>query len=208
MANRKGIAAVVLAGGLSTRWGRDKALVRWGERRLIDHVTDSLPAERSETVFVVRPEQAYLDWPTGRVVYDDPTLPAGPLRGLIRGLEACQADLAWVVACDQPLLNTDLLRHLAEVDTTDTLAVIPHWDGRPQPLVGLYRQAAAAELAARLAAGERSLIDALKSLDTRPVDEAECRRHDPEGESFLNLNRPDQLAALTERLGGPPREKP
>lgn len=208
MADGTGIAAVVLAGGLSKRWGRDKALVPWGERRLVDHVVDNLPAERLETILVIRAEQGDRDWPADRIIHDDPNLPPGPLRGIIRGLEACRADRAWVVACDQPLLDADLLRHLAAVDAADSLAVIPTWDGRLQPLVGLYRKTAAASLAARLAAGERSLMDALKTLDTHIVDEAACRRLDPAGESFLNLNRPEQLAALTDRLGGPPEEKP
>ncbi|RKZ10371.1 molybdenum cofactor guanylyltransferase [bacterium] len=199
-------AAVVLAGGLSTRWGRDKSLVRWRGGRLVDHVVARLPDERHETVLVVRREQGDTGWPADVVVHDDPDLPAGPLRGVIRGLEACTAECAWVVACDQPLISAPLLRHLADVLDPDRLAVIPEWGGRPQPLVGVYRSAAAARLAACLADGERSLIGALEALDVQMVDETQCRRFDPAGDSFLNLNRPEQLAELAGRFPESPEE--
>ncbi len=202
-----GMAAVILAGGLSTRWGQqDKSLVVWQGQRLVDHVVARLPEERTATILVVREEQGADGWPTDVVVHDDPGLPAGPLRGVIRGLEACTTDRAWVVACDQPLISTPLLRHLATIDAPDSPAVIPHWAGRPQPLLGVYRTAAASRLARILADGERSLIKALTTLGAQVVDEEQCRRLDPEGESFLNLNRPEQLAALAVRLPESPQE--
>ena len=104
------------------------------------------------------------------------------------------------MACDQPLISAPLLRHLASVADPDRIAVIPRWEGRPQPLLGVYRKAAASRLTECLAAGERSLIRALEALDVQIVDEEPCRRFDPVGDSFLNLNRPEQLAALTARL--------
>ena len=204
MDNATGIAAIVLAGGLSTRWDEDKALVSWNGRRLVDHVVDRLPEERSATILVVREEQGAEGWPADLVVHDDPELPAGPLRGVIRGLAACRTERAWVVACDQPLVSTDLLRHLAAGDASGSPAVIPAWAGRLQPLPGLYRTEARAAFTALQAAGERSLIDALKALGALIVDEGACLRFDPSGESFLNLNRPGQLAALSAHLAGPP----
>jgi molybdopterin-guanine dinucleotide biosynthesis protein A len=195
-----GLAAVILAGGISNRWGRDKSLVAWRGRRLVDHVASRLPKERVTTVLVVRREQGRTDWPADVVVHDDPDLPAGPLRGVIRGLESCGAERAWVVACDQPLISTALLRHLAAVTADGRVAVIPEWEGRLHPLLGVYRTAAVASLAGRLAAGERSLLGALNDLGFHLVDEAQCRRLDPTGESFLNLNRPEQLAALAARM--------
>lgn len=194
------LAAVVLAGGLSTRWGRDKALAPWRGRRLLDHVVERLPDERASTVLVIRAEQDGTAWPAERIVHDDPGLPAGPLRGVIAGLEACETARAWVVACDLPLIHAGLLRFLAGVAAPDRPAVIPVWEGRPQPLVGVYRADTADALRATLAAGEHSLIDALVAADVLLVAEEECRRYDPRGESFLNLNRPDQAADLAERL--------
>ena len=44
--------------------------------------------------------------------------------------------------------------------------------------------------------GEQSLIGALKTVGYRVYDEEKCRRWDPKGASFLNINRPEHLALL------------
>ena len=93
------VAAVVLAGGLSSRFGADKSRATWRGRSLAEHVLGSLPAERAQTIVVLRDDQAPDAWPGAQVVRDDPALPEGPLRGVIAGLRACATPLAWIVAC-------------------------------------------------------------------------------------------------------------
>jgi molybdopterin-guanine dinucleotide biosynthesis protein A len=190
------VTAIVLAGGRSTRFGSDKGLTLWRGRRLVDHVLDRLPVPRAGTVVVLRAEQDRDPPPGVRSVHDDPAAPDGPLRGVIRGLEACPPGWAWVVACDQPLIQAGLLEALCTTALPDDLALVPEWQGRLQPLSGLYRTAAASRLKARQTAGDRSLIDALAAVGFRTFSESRCRRYDPRGLGFLNVNRPEQLQEL------------
>ena len=193
---RTTVTAVILAGGRSTRFGSDKGLVTWRGRRLVDHVLDRLPVERDGTVLVIREEQDDGSWPGATIVHDDPQRNEGPLRGVIRGLAACQTDLAWVVACDQPLISADLLLGLQKAFLPDDHALLPEWNGRLQPLTGLYAVKSGPLLAERETGGEQSLIGALKTVGFRVFTEEECRVFDKRGAGFLNINRPEQFTEL------------
>lgn len=192
----KNLTAIILAGGRSARFGSDKGLATWRGRRLVDHVLERLPAGRADTVLVLRKEQDQGSWPGITTVHDDPDLGDGPLRGVIGGLAACRTPWAWIVACDQPLISTDLLEALLPSAGPDDLALIPEWNGRLQPLTGLYALETGPLLAACAASGEHSLIGALKTIGFGVFTEEDCRRFDPSGAGFLNINRPEHLAQL------------
>jgi len=192
----KTVTAVILSGGRSSRFGSDKGLAEWRGRRLVDHVLDRVPGICSEKVLVLREEQdtgAWLDIP---IVHDDPARHEGPLRGVIRGLAACTTEWAWVLACDQPLVCPELLLDLLVYATGDDHAIIPEWKGRLKPLTGLYSVRSGSLLEQCSNGGEQSLIGALKTVGYRVFDEENCRRRDPHGAGFLNINRPEQLAEL------------
>ena len=190
------VTGIVLAGGLSTRFGTDKSRAAWRGRELVEHVLARLPDERTETLVVLREEQSAGDWPGVRLVHDDPELGAGPLRGVIAGLAACTTDWAWIVACDQPLIEANLLRGLRADARPGCLAVVPVWQGRLQPLHALYATDGLDHLRARAAAGEQSLIAALTAGKLQVFDETACRALDPSGRAFVNVNRPEVLSEL------------
>jgi len=189
-------SAVILAGGRSTRFGSDKGLAQWRGRRLVDHVLDRLPPSSGERVLVLRSEQDKGEWQNVSVVHDDPSRNDGPLRGVIRGLAACTTTWAWVLACDQPLVNPDLLMALLNAATPEDHALIPEWEGRLKPLTGLYSVKSGPLLEKCNDDGEHSLIGALKTIGYRVFSENDCREHDPHGAGFLNINRPEHLALL------------
>lgn len=187
------IGAVILAGGRSSRFGRDKAAAQFDGMSLLEHVVNALPASRAETVLVLREEQADPECPIDRVVFDDPELPDGPLRGIVTGLEAISSEWAWVVACDLPGILTALLEELANARTPDALGVIPEWGGRIQPLCALYSRAALPILREAARSSARSVTAVLDHPGFLRFDEGRSRKLDPEGRSFININTPDAL---------------
>ncbi len=195
-----GFTGMILAGGGSTRFGAPKAEVHWQGRSLLAHVVDCLRGCCREVVAVARTDQSTQGWPVDRIVCDDLSLPEGPLRGIIAGLAACRTAQAMVVACDTPCLQTALLTQLQRGLDADTDAYVAEWDGRPQPLVGTYQRDARDVLAAALAGGEVSPRRALLRLRVKLLGESECRRLDPLGLSFFNLNTPEDLARLEAAL--------
>ena len=187
------VGAIVLAGGQSSRFGSDKALAQFGGRCLVEHVVRALPVERAETLLVQRESQARPSSEFDRVIFDDPDLPDGPLRGIISGLEASNAEWSWVVACDLPGISPVLLELLVQRRTEESLAVIPEWQERLQPLCALYSRSAAAVLRAAIANGERSAQGALADPRFLRLTTDQVRQVDPSGRSFININTPDAL---------------
>ncbi len=196
MASEADCSAIVLVGGGSRRFGTDKARAEWRQQRLVDHVAAGLRPISREIILVAGLAQRGVEWPADQVVYDNPDHPPGPLRGLVRGLEACRTEYAWVVACDAPLPQTALLLALRQAARPGDLAVVPIWEGRPQPLLACYAVAGAALLGDLLAGGEQSPREALAGMKVQSFAAERCREHDPAGLSFLNINTPQDLARL------------
>ena len=63
----------------------------------------------------------------------------GPLAGIETGLAASQSDLNFVLACDMPLVNADLVRYLAGL-AEGYQAVVSRLEGWPKPLHAVYRR--------------------------------------------------------------------
>jgi molybdopterin-guanine dinucleotide biosynthesis protein A len=208
--DRRGTSLIVLAGGESRRFGSPKALALWRGKRLIDHVFDRLSPHSEKTITVTNPLPQEPDWPGDAVLRDDPSLPAGPLRGIVRGLAECESEWAWVVSCDTPLVMIELLSALRDEARPGDVAVTPVWRGLAQPLVACWEAAAAPALKEILEAGEHSPGAALGRLGRRPFPEEACGAIDPKGASFFNVNTPEDLEGL-DRLapaGGATRSKP
>jgi molybdenum cofactor guanylyltransferase len=183
---------IVLAGGAGTRLGGvNKALVEVGGRRVVDRLLAALRPLGGDIV-LVNNDGSLAGIPGTRVVPDaEPG--AGPLMGLYSGLQAVTTPLAVAVACDLPFVSTDLLRGLlALAEGYD--AVVPVLGEQPEPLHAVYRAACAPAIQNALAQGRKRVNSFFDDVRVRYVREDELRAWDPELRSFLNVNRPDDLA--------------
>jgi len=171
--------------------GMDKAMLDFCGTRMIDHVTYKVGAV-TDIIVVVARRRHRIGAISCTVIEDDRPF-AGPLRALVAGLRASRAANNLVVACDMPLLNPELLRHIAGAAGEDVDAAVPVTAAGPEPLHAAYRDCAVEPLIAAIAAGERSLGGALRRLRVRWIPEMEWSRFDPDGRSFLNVNTPEEL---------------
>lgn len=189
-------AAVVLAGGRSSRFGADKAGALWRGRPLVDHVVARLSTICDEVVVVARPDQDRRGWGPHRLVEDDASLPEGPLRGIAAGLHAIASPGAFVVTCDAPLVHPALLLALRRRPAPDDLVVVAEWEGVLQPLTAWYDRRCLQLTYTLLEHGLRSPLDLLAAVPCAVLDGAACRAADPDGLSFVNINTPADLASL------------
>ncbi|MBX3746704.1 MAG: molybdenum cofactor guanylyltransferase [Verrucomicrobiae bacterium] len=151
-------SAVILAGGASSRMGRDKAWIELDGHPLLRRQLDLARAAGADDLWISgRPDTDYsgLDAP----VLLDRTPGLGPLAGLHRGLEAARHDLVLALAVDLARLTPDWLRLVAGHGAPGCGAV-PVADGRPQPLAAFYPRAIAPRVARHLA-GRRLALQAL-----------------------------------------------
>jgi molybdopterin-guanine dinucleotide biosynthesis protein A len=191
------VTAVVLAGGRGTRLGGvNKALLEIGRRRVIDRLLDAVRPIAIEPIVVVNNDGS-LDRLAGTRVVRDVDPGAGALVGLYSGLRVVATPLAVALACDMPFVSTTLLRGLlAEAGEWD--AVVPLIGGQPEPLHAIYRHTCLPAIETALSSGQKRLISFFDGVRVRYVEEAALRALDPDLRSFLNVNRPEDLARAAE----------
>jgi molybdopterin-guanine dinucleotide biosynthesis protein A len=193
-------SGIVLAGGASRRMGRDKRFLDLDGESLLARVLARLRPLVSELIVVTRDPEPLAG--LGARVVTDRYPGMGVLAGVHAGLSAARNAWAFVVAGDMPLLNPALLRAMAEMaDAATTDAVVPCWNGMFEPLHGLYRVAACAPAAERvLLAGRRRIIAFYSEVRVHAIPEADVRCWDPSGDSFCNVNTPEEWEAALRRL--------
>lgn len=184
---------VVLAGGRSRRLGVNKALLRFGGVPLLRIVVDRVAEVCDEVVVAVDRPQRYQGMALAARLVADLAPGLGPLSGLQSGLRASGTDNVLVLSCDLPFLNEKLLRYMAE-QPRSYQALVPWADDRWHPLHSIYNRSCLPEVDRMVNQGGGSMRDLLSRLDVRPLSEDDLRRWDPDGLSFLNLNRREDVA--------------
>ena len=188
---------VILAGGESRRFGRDKALVELGERRLIEYGVDSLHSIFEE-VFIaankVRQFQ-YLDIP----IVCDVIRGAGSLGGILTGLIHAKAEKCLVVACDMPLINHALIRLLLD-HSNDYDVVVPLVKGEPEPLHAIYTRRCIGPIVKMILKSDYRIVNLFNLVPTLKIEEEEWSYLDPEGTSFMNINTPADFQVALRKL--------
>ena len=178
-------SAIVLAGGRSARLGSDKPTLLLHGKALLQRVGDAM-SQLSDDVIVVQRQDQCLALPGARVVSDLEPF-SGPLAGIAAGLGVARHSWAFVVACDMPFLNADLLHYMLDArDGHD--AVVPKLTVGLEPLHALYHVRCLPALMNVLIAGKRRVTSFYETLDVRFVTGDEISRFDPQGRSFFNVN--------------------
>jgi molybdopterin-guanine dinucleotide biosynthesis protein A len=202
-------AAIVLAGGRSSRMGSPKADLEWHGATLLHRTTAVLARAVSGPVVVVRaPGQRLPALPSDVAVVDDPVEGLGPLQGIAAGLAAVPGtELAFVTSTDLPFLHPAFVaRVLAAVDDGTDVA-LPVAGGYRQPLAAAYRTALAPLLTELLDAGRDRPGNLFERCRVRRLDEADLLADadlaavDPELDSVRNVNSPEDYAAARARPG-------
>ena len=186
-------AGVVLAGGRSSRMGTPKAWLDWHGSTLLRRVCGIVARGTGGPVVVVRaPGQELPALPEGVRVVDDAREGRGPLQGILAGLQAVDADVAFVASVDLPLLHPRFVAAVCRgADGVDV--AVPHVGGHRQPLAAAYRPALAPLVQELVDADRMKPAFLFERCATRWLEDL------PHPESVRNLNaRADYDAAVGE----------
>jgi len=194
------VSGILLAGGASSRFGRDKLVASVGGRPLFQLPLAALAAVCDEVVLVVGPDAEPPALPPSPVpirIARDERRHEGPLVAASVGLAAVGGALALIAAGDMPGLRRELLVLLVERSSADVDAVALVDGERWRPLPSLVRVGPARSLARRL--GERRLRALVAGLRLDAVPEAAWRQADPEGAWRRDVDVPGDLAERDRR---------
>jgi molybdopterin-guanine dinucleotide biosynthesis protein A len=184
------MTGAILAGGESKRLGANKAFVEVGGVVLIERVLSVLRGIFEEVFIVtVRPE---LYTHLGCPVHTDLLPGNDSLGGLHAALSYASADGCFLCACDMPFLNPRLIHYLVELSSGADVVIPKSADGF-QALHAAYSKRCLPAIEANIAAGQLKLIGFHPQVSVRVVEGRELEDLDPQGRSFFNINRMEDL---------------
>jgi len=184
---------IILAGGKNRRYGRPKSLEIFEGKTLIERAVNKISKITGDIVVVTANEETNLpQMPSVRIVKDE-YFEMGPLGGIFTGLKAAKFELGLVVATDMPFLSVPLSIHLLESAVGYDIVVPRHGDESLELLHAVYRKTTLSSIKNTLDNNRLRIRIILSELKVKYVDEAECRRYDPELRSFFNINYPSDL---------------
>jgi molybdopterin-guanine dinucleotide biosynthesis protein A len=222
------IAAIILAGGRSTRMGQDKALLPMRGVPLLRQICETARG-CAPWVYVVTPrvKQYSLIIPEGCELVEEQELPnrlrshddyqheflsPGPLVGFEQGLTYAQAQVQinqvqidWVLllACDLPYLQSSILRRwMQQLDTVeaDAIALLPKGDKGWEPLCGFYRAECWVSLTKFVAQGGRSFQRWLAQERVQAIAHSSCPQEILKEQNMLfNCNTPQDWAMTVDQ---------
>lgn len=195
-------AAIVLAGGPSSRFGANKLAADLEGRPVLEHALRSAAAVADPIVLVLGPDDPVPRLPADLgaevVLARDAVAHRGPLAGLAAGLAALPRplDVAIVVAGDMPTLVPAVLDLLAGVLAGGPSLGVACLEAEPaSPLPAAVRPSIAGPAAAALlAADRRSLRGLIDAVPTAIVPAAEWRAIDPDGVTLRDVDTPDDIS--------------
>ncbi len=190
----RNVTAVVLAGGMSRRLGRNKAVEFFDGETLIRRAIGRLRQVAGNIMVVANDEERIteLNLPDDVTAVIDEYPGKGPLAGIYTGLKASSTEWNVFCACDMPFLNPRLYRALLSKRDSHA-AVVPIVDGRPEPVHAAYSRACLGPIGEKLAADDLKIAGFFKDVSVRYFTEDEVRAIDPDLLSFFNINTQQDL---------------
>lgn len=182
----------VLAGGKSSRMGRDKALLKFGKKTFLLNAIDIISPVCPRVSVVLNNSQSHLvehlaaETPYIFDIHDN----RGALGGIHAALENCRKPFALILACDMPLVTYEVIKKLVSSVSEDYSAVVPvEANGWLQPLCAVYRVDQCLAVLESLLSKDRSVSvrDFLKTIAIKAVP-SEFLSQDPL--ILTNINSP------------------
>ena len=184
--------------------GRDKGLLIFEGRPLLLHILQSLPP-LDEIIVVLRDEEQFGSYQEilssfkGKVkVSFDRERDQGPLVGILTGLSALESEKALIIPCDSPHISPPFVEYMLEHPLEGYDALVPRWaNGQSEPLHAVYsKRRTIPVIELLLKQGVRDVKSLFQHLEVLYL---EAESLDPRGDTFFNLNLPQDVEDLEKR---------
>ena len=200
------ISGFILAGGASSRLGRNKALVELGGQPMLRRMAGLLDPLVARVV-VIGPPEEYAGLGLRVIPDDEPGL--GPLGGIATAMRVSEQSCNLIVGCDLPFLTSEWLEHLigralgSQVDI-----LLPVSEAGAEPLCAMYHRRCREAFRAALDRGVRKVTGAFAGLAVEEIIADEWKAFDSKGTLFKNMNTPADYEEARRRIVSPASSRP
>ncbi len=190
------VTGIILAGGKSSRMGRNKALLDFGGRSIIEHTVDLFKSIFAEVILVTNTPGEYAN--LGIKTVTDIFPGKGSLGGIYTGLIHSAHDYSFIASCDMPFLRRELIEFLISLKE-DYDAVVPRLKDGYEPLHAVYSKRCIKPIESMINKGDLRIIGFYPEVRVREVSEEELTPFNPESSSFININTPEEYEDAVRR---------
>jgi molybdenum cofactor guanylyltransferase len=191
-------SGVILAGGRSSRMKFNKAFAEISGQPVISMIIEKFAGLFNETIIISNEPELFKR--LGLAVYSDIYPRMGPVSGIHSGLYHARYDKAFILGCDVPFINMELVEYMLN-NLGDYDSVVPDIDGYLQPLAAVYSRKCLPILTACLQENRVKLIRIFEELKPLVISRDELEKYGIVEEIFLNVNDIEALNLATKIAG-------
>lgn len=193
----KDITGIILAGGKSSRMQVDKALLKLGDKTVIEIVAAKLKSIFNEVLISANDSKEYdfLKLP----IVNDVFIGKGPLAGIHSALKYSSTEKNFIISCDMPLVSVELINFISSYNSNKEI-ILPEAAGRIQQLCGIYCKSLLHSIERIILDSEKdhkikgSIYDLIEIASADIVDVKTFPFYHPD--MFLNMNTPEDYELI------------
>jgi molybdopterin-guanine dinucleotide biosynthesis protein A len=182
------IKPVILVGGKSSRFGKDKIFLKLNDLSILKRTYDLLEKVFDSQPLLVGRKEPILNSET----IPDEIEGIGPIAGLYTALKNTNGDFVFLTACDMPFLKESLIRYMILSLDESCDILMPRYDnGMIEPLFSIYNKRVLKYIKVNIETrkyGFRFLLNYNQELKIKFVNENDLKRLDPKLLTFFNIN--------------------
>lgn len=194
---RKDITGIILCGGKSSRMQTNKALLKLGDKTVIEIVAAKLKSIFNEVLISANNcnEYDFLNLP----VVNDYFVGKGPLAGIHSALKYSSTDKNFIISCDMPLISVELIKYLINLNSEKSI-LLPKSNRRIQQLCGIYSKSVIDEIENIFKLSEKdknikgSVYELLERASNEIIDVDDLNFYSKN--IFLNMNSPEDYELI------------
>lgn len=185
-----GFSLLILAGGESSRMGIPKHLLSFHGKPILEHILTRLEGMFEEVLVAGRTPGIF---PACVTPVTDVMPLRSPLVGVLSGLLAAGNPRVFVMGCDMPFIEPELVGRICSQALNGADVTVPVVRGFYEPLCAVYVRSCIDPIRAYIGSGNAKATGFYGSVNVGVVHEETVRECDPLLNSFVNLNTPGEF---------------
>ena len=185
------LTGIILSGGKSSRMGEEKGLVDFLGKPLISYAIDVLQPI-ADPIIIGANHQLETYRKFGYRIIEDEIKEIGPIGGLLSTIKISETEQNFILSCDMPFLNADIMTYLLQNMHYADVVVAMHRDNKIEPLCGIYSRKIIPEIEAAIEKGRYKLLDLFSKVHFKAI-KIDASLPFYSDQLFYNINRPDDI---------------
>ncbi len=186
--DHEGVTGFILAGGASSRMGRDKGLCHFNGKELVSYSIEILKPICDYIIISTNNPEDYQKF--GLQIVGDEIKNIGPIGGIYSCLKQSVTVKNLVVSCDIPFLTKEALEYILSKSDDFEIVIPQHSDSYYEPLAGYYSTSIIPTIENSIHQRDYKLINLFSEVKFRAISTGDLPGL---GIQFRNMNTPEDL---------------